>query len=236
MTTHRPESAARANDEAVAAYLMRHPDFLVYYPEVLAKLHIPHGSGGAVSLIERQVVVLREQLGSERGRLNHLVARAREYEALSARIHELTLKLILARDLEQVHAALEVTLSEEFSADAVALKLFPVDAQQRPADPMVRAFIDFIDRDRCLCGPLAPEQSAPLFGDEARAILSAALVPIKGHDQSGVLAIGSRDPHRFTDDMGTELLERLGAIAGAKLHDLSHRETGPSAEAGTADD
>lgn len=234
MTTHRPESTAQANDEAVAAYLMRHPDFLVYHPEVLAKLHIPHGSGGAVSLIERQVMVLREQLGNERGRLNHLVARAREYEALSARLHELTLKLILARDLEQVSAALEVTLSDEFSADAVALKLFPVDAEQRAADPVVRAFIDFVDRDRCLCGPLAPEQTSTLFGEQARAILSAALVPIKGHDQTGVLAIGSRDPHRFTDDMGTELLERLGAIAGAKLYDLTHRETGTSAEAPVA--
>jgi hypothetical protein len=223
MTTHQPERAQQASDEAVAAYLLRHPDFLVHHPEVLAKLHIPHGSGGAVSLIERQVVVLREQLGAERGRLNHLVARAREYEALSARLHELTLKLIVARDLEHAQAALEATLLQEFNADAVALKLFPVDPDERAGDTLVQAFVDFIDRDRVLCGPLAPKQSAALFGDAGETIQSAALIPIKGHEQTGVLAIGSRDAHRFTGDMGTELLERLAAIAGAKLQDLAHR-------------
>jgi len=223
MTTHQPDRAEQATDEAVAAYLLRHPDFLVHHPEVLAKLHVPHGSSGAVSLIERQVMVLREQLGAERGRLNHLVARARDYEALSARLHELTLKLIVARDVQHVQAALEATLTQEFNADAVALKLFPVEPDQRAADPLVQAFVDFIDRDRVLCGPLASAQSATLFGDAAETIRSAALIPIKGHEQTGVLAIGSHDAHRFAPDMGTELLERLAAIAGAKLRVLAHR-------------
>ena len=227
MTTHQPDRAEQATDEAVAAYLLRHPDFLVHHPEVLAKLHVPHGSGGAVSLIERQVTVLREQLGAERGRLNHLVARAREYEGLAARLHELTLKLVLARDLAHVEAALEATLKEEFNADAVTLKMFPVDPDQRAADPLVQAFVDFVDRDRVLCGALAPEQSATLFGDAAEIIRSAALMPLKGHEQTGVLAIGSYDSHRFTADMGTDLLERLAAIAGAKLHDLAHRGANP---------
>jgi len=70
---------------------------------------------------------------------------------------------------------------------------------------------------------LRAAQSEPLFGDQAPAIQSAVLIPIKGHDQSGVLAIGSTDPKRFTPDMGTDLLERLGAITSAKLVDLAHR-------------
>ncbi|MCG6940591.1 MAG: DUF484 family protein [Thiohalocapsa sp.] len=208
---------------AVAAYLLQHTDFLVHHPEVLAKLHVPHGAGGAVSLIEHQVAVLREQLGHERGRLNHLMARAHEYEQLSARLHELTVQLITAPDQERACAALEASLREQFSAEAVAIKLFPVDPEQRADDPLVQSFVEFIDRDRCLCGPLAPKQAEPLFGTDGEAIQSAALVPIRGTEQTGVLAIGSTDPKRFAPDMGTELLERLGAIAGAKLTDLAHR-------------
>jgi uncharacterized protein YigA (DUF484 family) len=225
MTTTRAERTDSADDtdRAVAEYLLRHPDFLVHHPEVLAKLHIPHGAGGAVSLIEHQVTVLREQLGTERGRLNHLMARAREYEQLASRLHELTLKLIIARDLDDACAALEATLREEFNAEAVTLKLFPVDADRRAADPLVSSFIDFIDRDRCLCGPLHADQSENLFGRDAPRIQSAALIPIKGHHQTGVLAIGSCDPQRFTRDMATDLLERLGAVAGAKLMDLGGR-------------
>jgi hypothetical protein len=175
-----------------------------------------------VSLIEHQVAVLREQLANERGRLNHLMARAHEYEQLSTRLHELTVQLITVPDLERACAALEAALREQFNAEAVAIKLFPVDPDQRADDPLVQSFVDFVDRDRCLCGPLAPKQAQPLFGDDAAAIQSAALVPIRGTEQTGVLAIGSRDPKRFTPDMGTELLERLGAIAGAKLTDLAH--------------
>jgi uncharacterized protein YigA (DUF484 family) len=228
--TSRPVSGDPASgradaeaDQAVATYLLQHLDFLVRHPEVLAKLHVPHGAGGAVSLIEHQVAVLREQLANERGRLNHLMARAHEYEQLSTRLHELTVQLITVPDLERACAALEASLREQFSADAVAIRLFPVDPEQRADDPLVQAFVDFIDRDRCLCGPLAPKQAEPLFGDDAATIRSAALVPIRGTDRSGVLAIGSTDPKRFTPDMGTELLERLGAIAGAKLTDLAHR-------------
>jgi hypothetical protein len=170
------------------------------------------------------VAVLREQLGHERGRLNHLVARAHEYEQLSARLHDLTLQLIAAPDLQRARHALEVALREQFNAEAVALKLFPVETDNPETDALVSAFIDFIDRDHCICGPLHPDQGEPLFGEHAVEIRSAALVPIKGPSQTGVLAIGSTDPHHFAPDMGTELLERLGAIASAKLTDLAHRE------------
>jgi hypothetical protein len=224
MKTGPSEQPLQLDDASVAAWLMQHPDFLLRHPDVLARLNVPHGSAGATSLIERQVAVLREQLANERGRLNHLVARAHHYEAVLMRVHELTLRLIQAPDLEHARGALESTLREQFDADAVALKLFPV-AQARPdADPVVRDFVDFIDRDRCLCGPLAAEQSEVLFGALADEIASAALIPIRAHEQSGVLAIGSCDAKRFSPDMSTDLLERLGAIAGAKLGDLVHRD------------
>lgn len=214
------------NDESVAAWLMRHPDFLRRHAAVLAKLDVPHGSGDAISLIERQVAVLREQLANERGRLRHLIARAHDYEALLTRLHELTLRLIVAPDPQDALQALEQALREHFKADAVMVKLFPLKAEEREAragDPLVRDFVDFVDRDRCLCGPFAPEQAETLFGPLPVAIHSAALVPLRAHEHTGVLAIGSADPKRFTSDMSTELLERLGAIAGAKLADLAQR-------------
>ncbi|WP_462321412.1 DUF484 family protein [Halochromatium sp.] len=222
MSSDGTQAASVVNDETVAAWLTRYPDFLLRHPDVLAKLNVPHGSGSATSLIERQVQVLREQLANERGRLNHLVARAHDYEAMLERLHELTLRLILAPDLQHACNALEQALREQFRADAVAVKLFPVDANARAADPLVRSFVEFIDRDRCLCGPFAAEQAGALFGELQVEIHSAALIPIRAPEQTGVLAIGSADPKRFAADMGTDLLERLGAVAGAKLASLAH--------------
>lgn len=211
------------DEAAVADWLLEHPDFLLRRPEVLAQISIPHSTGGAASLIERQVSVLREQLASERGRLSHIIARANDYAALIERLHALTLRLIMAPDIQQACVALEAALREEFDADAVTLKLFPVDAETADQDPVVRDYVAFIDRDRCICGPLGDPQAATLFGVAAEAIQSAALIPIRAREQSGVLAIGSQDPDRFRPDMATDLLERLGAVAGAKIADLAHR-------------
>jgi uncharacterized protein YigA (DUF484 family) len=217
------EPEATADDLAVAAYLARHRDFLVRHPELIPALEVPHGAHGAVSLLERQAEMLREQLDTERRRLAHLVARAHEYEQIAQRVHELTLQLIVARDMDTACVALQEALRGEFNAEAVALKLFPTDSDALATDPVVNAFIGFVDRDRVLCGPLRPEQAVTLFDDVDMIIRSAALVPLRTHDRTGVLAIGSTDPHRFSSDMGTDLLERLGAIASAKLTDLAHR-------------
>ena len=59
-------------------YLMQHTDFLQNHPDILDYLHIPHASGSAISLVEKQVDVLRERNIDMRRRLNTLTANARD--------------------------------------------------------------------------------------------------------------------------------------------------------------
>jgi uncharacterized protein YigA (DUF484 family) len=99
----------------------------------------------------------------------------------------------------------------------VTLKLFPMAAEADPKDPPVAAFLDFLDRKHALCGPLDGQRSEALFGEHAAKVRSAALIPIRTESRSGVLAVGSADPKRFTPDMGTEHLDRLGEVVGRKL-------------------
>ena len=209
----------------VAAYLQGHPDYFASNPQILAELHIPHtAAGAAVSLIERQVRVLRGQLDTERGRLAQLIARAREYESFSARLHALVLALIAAPDLTRVSAALQEGLTHEFSAQAVTLKVFPVDPAAGDPDPLVAAFRDFLERKHALCGPLDEAKNAALFGDlhdpAGEQVRCAALIPIRANGRCGVLAIGAADPDRFKPDMRTDLLDRLGEIVSCKLQIL----------------
>ena len=221
------EGAGATAAAAVAAYLQGHPDYFASNPQILAELHIPHtAAGAAVSLIERQVRVLRAQLETERGRLAQLIARAREYEAFSARLHALVLALIAAPDLTRVTAALQEGLMHEFSAQAVTLKVFPVDpaADAADSDPLVAAFRDFLERKHALCGPLDQAKNAALFGDlhdpAGEQVHCAALIPIRANGRCGVLAIGAADPDRFKPDMRTDLLDRLGEIVSCKLQML----------------
>ena len=220
-------------EATVCAYLKRQPDFFTRNPDLLAFLEIPHVTGGAVSLIEHQVGVLRRQLQTERGRLSHLITRAREYEVLSNRLHALVLQIIPAKGLEGLCQTLHDTLTSELSADAVALRLFPFDPEGADdQDPVTLAFRDFLEQEHALCGPLEAEKSAMLFGETAEQIHSTAIMPIRAEGRSGVLAIGAADPDRFGPDMGTDLLDRLAEIVSCKLVSLPDDDLAAVAPAG----
>ena len=224
----RNGDALEAGLEAtIAAYLRGHPDFFERNPEVLAEVQVAHGPGGTVSLIEHQVKVLRRQLDTERGRLAHLITRAREYESLASRLHALVVQIVPVCTHEALCQVLNDALRREFDAAAVVLKLFPIDPGTAPdGDPITEAFQGFIDRETALCGPLDAAKNQILFGARGAGVSSAALVPIRAEGRSGVLAIGSAEPDRFKPEMGTDLLDRLGEIVGQKLRALG----APSAE------
>ena len=49
------------SEEQVVDYLRNHLNFFTGKDELLAKLSLPHESGKAVSLLERQVTILRDR-------------------------------------------------------------------------------------------------------------------------------------------------------------------------------
>ena len=67
-----------AGDTAVAAYLEADPEFFLRHPELTARLRLPHGPEGTLSLVEHQMGLLRAQVEDERRLLAQLIARARD--------------------------------------------------------------------------------------------------------------------------------------------------------------
>ena len=74
--------------EAVSDYLLTHPDFFIDHPEVLKELQVPHLSGNAVSLVEKQLILLREQNEQTQKRLHELIEIARQNEELARSVIE----------------------------------------------------------------------------------------------------------------------------------------------------
>ena len=64
--------------EAIAAYLRDHPAFFVEHEELLPALRIPHQRGDTVSLVERQLKLLRDRNIEMRHRLSQLMDVARQ--------------------------------------------------------------------------------------------------------------------------------------------------------------
>ncbi len=208
--------------EAVVAYLCKHPTFFVDHPEVLAKLVVPHARGEAVSLVERQVAILREQNRQMQEKYQELLAIGRQNERLVRRLHQLTLKLVAASRPERCFQTLYDSLLHQFRADLTALKIF-ADAgfkEGRPEfvgkhHPDQALFAEVFKARKPLCGRVKPAQQRALFGHTE--IGSAVLIPLCGRQWKGVLAIGSHDPKRYFPAMGVDLLEQLGEIVSLIL-------------------
>ncbi len=213
-------------EAAVAEYLRGHPDFFEKHIPLLAILRVPHPAGGAVSLIERQVSALRQQNQQLRRKLMDMVQAARDNEELASRMQQLGVALADASDLRDLLETLDQVLRKDFRADAVALCL--IDAPATAAAPAHVQFLDAADAGlahfekiltakRPVCGRLKSRQLQFLFGDDAGAITSGALIPLVAARNLGVLAIGSRDPHRFHPAMGTVFLRHMGELVSHTL-------------------
>ena len=220
-----PQPEPTGDDQEIASlltgYLAEHPDFFDRNPELLASLVLPHSSGKAVSLIERQVTALRQQAEQSRRRLEEFVAIARENELLNERLHHLTLHLIGCGDFDEVVNTLQDLLHDDFRAEAVELHLYSTSEADYQNNPDLDGFRDFLNGEKPRCGRLTEEQLKYLFGPQAEDIASTALIPIKGEGLLGVLAIGSHSEHRFHPGMGTDYLIRLGEIVSKTLEVVS---------------
>ncbi|MBT2970249.1 MAG: hypothetical protein B6D72_17285 [gamma proteobacterium symbiont of Ctena orbiculata] len=212
-------------EEQVAEYLDLHPDFFTNRPELLGKIEIPHESGTAVSLIERQVETLRKQLQESQRQLSELLQVARSNEILQERMHRLTLELIDAATFEEVLNALEDELHDDFKADAVELRLFSSshidDHLDETLNGQAATFEQFFSQNQPICGRLEQDQLDYIFGTEGDRITSTALIPLKSEGVLGLLAIGSCDADRFAPHQGTEFLTRLGEVISRTLQAVS---------------
>ncbi|MBP8926047.1 MAG: DUF484 family protein, partial [Pseudomonadales bacterium] len=118
----RDPAAELATDE-VLAYLGRHPDFFLQHEDILCELELPHRAGAAVSLVERQVSLLRERNIESRQRLGRLLDHARDNDELFTKTRQLILALLEASTLEQLSHTLVQSIRREFGVEHCRLLL-----------------------------------------------------------------------------------------------------------------
>jgi hypothetical protein len=214
-------------EDSIADYLKSHPDFFERHAPLVLGLKLPHRAGGAaISLVERQVSMLRQRNAQLERQLKDLVAVAKQNDALVEKIHQLCLKLMRARTLPARLEQLETGLREDFAAETAVLVLFPAapTAALREGfvrrlgadDPDVRPFATFLRAAKPRCGPLRDRQKA-IFSHDADAVTSAALVPLGPESKLGFLIIGSRDPDHFHPGKRMDFLARLGEVLAVAL-------------------
>ncbi len=232
MTTRpvRGVEIAEVDEAAVASYLSATPEFFDRHAQLLAKIRRPDTRSGAstVSLLERQVEVLRERNRSLERKVKDFVDVARENDALGTRVLAMARRLIAARDRSAAVEAIEAALREDFDSGQSVLVLTAPHAPAGLAESRflrivpaesaeLRGFDTLFNSGKPRCGQLRDSQREFLFGGDAAEIGSVALVPLGGKAALGLLACGSHDGQRFNPTMSTDFLAHIGELIGAAL-------------------
>jgi uncharacterized protein len=210
--------------EQVAEYLQSHPDFFVENKSLLADLNLPHESGPAVSLVERQVSVLRERNMDMRHRLSKLLDNARDNDKLFDKTKRLVLALIESQDMGDIIDAVHYSFDKEFNIHFTSLLLFGnanrIASSQARVVSLSEArehIAPLLKNNRAVCGTLGKAELTFLFGKDAEQIGSVATVPLVHGAAFGMLAIGNRDPQYYRSSMGTLFLGYIGEVLNRLL-------------------
>lgn len=216
-------TAAESDEESIERYLQHNPDFFERHTPLLARLRLPHvRTGSTISLVERQVEVLRQKHAALEQKLAEFVGVARANDAIAEKVHRFTRRMLRARSREAVLTQLEASLREDFDAFHSALLLIGTPGADEPeqrfvrtvgvADPRLKSFESLFASGKPRCGQARDSQRELLFGSDANDIGSVALVPLGDKGSLGLLALGSTDRDRFHPGMSTEFLARMAEL------------------------
>ncbi len=214
---------APITEDDIANYLANTPDFFERHAGLLATVQLTHPhSQRAVSLQERQAMMLRDKIKSLEHRIMDMIRHGQENMVLTDKLHRWACELLLTPEDARVASALD-NIRELFQVPQVALRLWDLQPRHAQADwaQGVTAAVreHTLTLERPYLGPNTGLEAVQWLEQPAQAASVAlmALRPAPGLQAFGLLVLASPDAQRFNGQMGTELLERLAELAGAAL-------------------
>jgi hypothetical protein len=215
------------NHVEVAQFLADHPDFFDQYPEVLGTLNLSHPQNGqAISLMERQSLLLRDRIRQLEARLADLLRHGEENDAIADKLVRWARTLLAQPDAALLPDTAVAELKAIFAVPFGALRLWqvaPAYADLAWAAPVSDDVVRLADSMAApFCGSNVGFEAARWMsedGDEAL-VQSLAMLPLRvgaSADTFGLLVLGSPDKDRFQITMGTTFLARIGELASAAL-------------------
>jgi uncharacterized protein YigA (DUF484 family) len=218
------EVAADPIEKVVREFLRDNPDFLDKNTDILETMVLPHNSGKAVSLVERQVGVLRDRNKEMRSRLDNMLQTAKDNDLLFEKTKRLVLNLLEAKTLGSLVEAVYDSLGKDYGIEFYSLTLLG-DEKKLPRTMARVATTEkandrvgtLIGANRAVCGILREDEMMFLFGERGRQVGSVAAVPLRYDSLYGILAVGNRDPNFYKSSMGTLFLSYIAEILNRVL-------------------
>ena len=212
-------------EDQVVSFLRRNPDFFARHDDLLAQISLPHDSGSAISLLERQVNILRERGTEARQKLNDLLENAHNNDQLFDAIQNLVLALLRAADATEIAEIAQRQLSNHANVDACELIILEQEGldvastvRTQSSGHLKTEFEDIFRLKRTHCGSLDQEATDQLFQNHANSIRSTALCPVISNGEVlAILALGNQREDTFSVNLDTLFLDFIGRVIGAVL-------------------
>jgi uncharacterized protein len=239
VSTGLPEAQPVATPSLTAAdvahYLSQHPQFFHEQTQLLLQLSIPHESGKAISLLERQVTVFRERQAQLQEQFHQFLSNAHANDNLFEKTRLMILALLQCQSLTAVYNLIFQHFSVEFHASAAGLVLVnDVGALANcplpciPSSAVRTALGELYQKKTTYCGPLNLVQSDLLFPLHLTPLLSGAIVPLRVNAKTAMsldnglplLLIGSENREHFDSSLDTLFLDFLGEVLTIHLQNL----------------
>jgi uncharacterized protein len=211
----------------IANYLANTPSFFERHAELLSTIQLtsPHGQR-AVSLQERQMELLRDKLKGMEHKVMEMIRHGQENVAIADRLHRFTRAIMLASNAADLPDVVVHEAMHQFMIPQAGIRVwaaapaFAALGFARDVGADVKSFASSLALPYC---GLNSGFEAVQWLDDPASVMSVALIPLRhgaGNGAFGMLVLGSPDPTRYSSDMGTDFLMRIGEIVSAGLSRL----------------
>jgi uncharacterized protein YigA (DUF484 family) len=230
-------AAADMNEKEILDYLERHPDFLRRHPELLDVLAPPERElgGGVLDFQAFQLKNLQKNTRSLQSKHAELIDFCRDNLSAQSQVHDAVLRLIRARNLEQLLEVITLDLVSLFNVDVVRLAVESEVAPPYGTFYSEDNYSGIVFVDTGLSDALIPDgkksllvedtlaQKLPgfdqIFAECSGLVNSCAILALELErvPRLAMLAFGVRHAKRFHPGQAIDLLQFLAQIVAHQL-------------------
>lgn len=209
---------------AIARFLQDNPGFFDEHAELFASLSVPHPhQARAISLGERQILILRDKLKTLEFQLATLGRQASFNESVSGKLSQWCTQMLAEPVASHIPGHIVTGLAQQFDLSEIVLRVWDLDLAPEgvaaPVDVAIREYATGLKRP--YCGPASDSIVSAWFQKPTASMAAMALRHGKQQEPFGLLVLGSEDPERYEEDMATDFLQTISELSAAALSRLA---------------
>ena len=203
--------AKKIDVKDVELFLLDNLDFFVTRESLVSEMKFKHSQSSASSILERQIMKLRDEHKNVIELLKSFIDTATINEDLFKKSKDLTLKILESATSDSIKEIVEKSFKKDFGVDECLIEFF----DNKAIDKIEKGTGLSMHKGAVHCGSFSNEKMGFLFENNKIESLVIAVIVLK--DQIGLLKLGSYDRARYLGDEDTTFIEYIRDILEKKL-------------------